>query len=485
MKKTAWVILCACMLSAMFTGCAPAASTEPLAAEEDAAAFGTAEKSGNDETGEKMIGFRAKYVRTDGYRDGEKYPKTVWITSARELEEYCEDNRERYYLESRKDPTSGRSIGFMDEIQRYDDDFFEAFDLLFVILEEGSGSVRHEVTGVRVLPSQNGKHILRPEIDRLVPEVGTEDMAEWHIMIEVEKKYGQAASEKVDPVIEEKRADGLPEPACRSETGGHAAEVTGPYGRLSILIPDTWTAEPAPMDSGKLMDGLYGLILKPTDAPADHLELYCTDSFGVCGTGLSEETRDLAGCAAVIGTFDDHAHWDFVAFPKDGAQIVARHTGGSSWTAAIWNETMAILDSVQFDTGVAEGGASQFIRESEADEIAVVMEVSRVTESGLTVTFRQYDERDAGELIVGEGFVLSRLEGEEWTEVPPVIEKGAFNDIGYPIPTQGKVELETNWEWLYGKLVPGTYRITKTVWETTGEGASRAYPLTAQFILAG
>ena len=486
-NKAAALALCICLIAALPAGCGRAESrteTDPAEPEETAPGTGEQEME-NEEPEEQAVGFQARYVRTDGYHDGEAYPKTVWITSAGELREYCEANRDYYWMGSVTDPNSGRDVGFTAAVSGYGDAFFEAHDLLFVLLEEGSGSIRHEVTAVRALPSGDGKYVIRPEITEIIPEAMSDDMAEWHILIEIEKKYGKTASEKTEPVITARYVDRLPETPCRSEVGGDTVSVTGPYGQISVYLPDTWTAEAAPMDSGKLTYGLYGLILKPADAPADHIELTCTDSFGVCGTGLSEEKRELAGTEAVIGTFDGHAHWDFIAFPggEAQAQVVAQHTDGYSWTAAIWNEAMAILDTMRFDRSVAEGGAGQYIPESENDETAVFMDVSHVTASGLTVRFRQCDERDYDEIFFGEGYTLSRLEGDGWTEVPAVIDDWAFTAEAILIPALGETELETDWEWLYGRLTPGTYRITKTVWARGAAAVS--FPLTAQFLLAG
>ena len=56
------------------------------------------------------------------------------------------------------------------------------------------------------------------------------------------------------------------------------------------------------------------------------------------------------------------------------------------------------------------------------------------------------------------------------------------------IPKNGETEMETNWEWLYGKLEPGTYKITKTVLDSgaSGEGDSlNRYTVSAQFLIAG
>lgn len=150
----------------------------------------------------KSIDFKAQYIRTNGYSDGETYPKMFWISSTEELEAYYELNREKYDLESRAEPDSDQTIGFADAVKNCCDEFFEKHDLLLVVLEEGSGSVRHEVTEVRLTPSMYDRvmYFIQPEIKRIVPETGTCDMAQWHIIIEVGKEYGMSAEIKA-PII--------------------------------------------------------------------------------------------------------------------------------------------------------------------------------------------------------------------------------------------------------------------------------------------
>lgn len=439
------------------------------------------------------IEFHAQYIRTNGYSEGEAYPKIFWIASNGELKEYYESNREKYDFASREHPYSDETIGFADALKRYDDVFFEENELLFVLLEEGSGSVRHKVTEIKAMLSQdNGKqYILQPVIERLIPYAGTDDMAEWHIIIEIRKKYGSAVSELKTPDItnteyhEISGLSGLTDEREYVDT----ASVGGPYGQISAVIPGTWEAEAVPVDSDRLVteNGLYGLILKPNGASDGQIELFCTDFFGVCGTGLSSKEITLAGSIVHVGTFDEHEHWDFITFQSEKPQIVAMHTDCSSWTEDMWGEALLILDTVKFDESRKEGGIGQFIPESENDAIAVIMEVSHVTSSGLFVRFRQYDKRDVAELFYGEGYTLERLEGDSWVEVPQIIDNGAFTDVGYIIPAGGETEQEIDWEWLYGKLPSGTYRIGKLVWDSsnkTGHTDIPAYPLKTQFIIA-
>ena len=139
-----------------------------------------------EEPGDGSVPFTAQYIRTNGYHDGARYPAVTLIGSAEELQAYYEANKGLYDLSHKEAVYSDTTIGFADAIGKYDDAWFETHQLLLVLLEEGSGSVRHEVTKVTAGPEP------AVEIDRLVPWVGTDDMAEWHILIETERVFDPA-----------------------------------------------------------------------------------------------------------------------------------------------------------------------------------------------------------------------------------------------------------------------------------------------------
>lgn len=126
-----------------------------------------------------------RYVRTD-YEEGAD-PKSFWISSAGELQQYVQET----------------CPALTDVLGAYDEAFFAENDLMVVVKTEGSGSNSHELTGVKVSPSQTeGKqYVLQPEIKRLVPECGTCDLAGWHILITIAKDHGAAVSELDAPVF--------------------------------------------------------------------------------------------------------------------------------------------------------------------------------------------------------------------------------------------------------------------------------------------
>ncbi len=147
----------------------------------------------NDKTSELVMGslasvsieYSAQYIRTNAIGEGITYPQVKIIRSVEELKAYYEANKDIYYLERRENYGSDYTRGFLDACDKYDEAYFENQILVIMVLEEGSGSISHKVTNVGVIGINEAK-MMTIEIDRIIPEIGTCDMAEWHILIEPE-----------------------------------------------------------------------------------------------------------------------------------------------------------------------------------------------------------------------------------------------------------------------------------------------------------
>lgn len=136
------------------------------------------------------LDFKAQYIRTHSHFDShDSYRKTALIKDKGELEKYYADNSDKYNL---KWDDSDR---FYQAVSGYDEEFFKDHCLLFVIVQEGSGSVSHNVKKV-AYSAENG--MIVPTIERIVPEFGTCDMAQWHIIIELDALYGGARAIEIN-----------------------------------------------------------------------------------------------------------------------------------------------------------------------------------------------------------------------------------------------------------------------------------------------
>lgn len=124
----------------------------------------------------QKIDFTAQYIRTSMPKDDIDYPQVTYIGSLDELVAYYNDNWEKLGLGKISD-------SFFTATKKYDAEFFGQNAIILTLLEEGSGSISHNVESVRV----DGDGTLYLKILSISPEVGTCDMAYWHIVTEVKK----------------------------------------------------------------------------------------------------------------------------------------------------------------------------------------------------------------------------------------------------------------------------------------------------------
>lgn len=137
------------------------------------------------------------------------------------------------------------------------------------------------------------------------------------------------------------------------------------------------------------------------------------------------------------------------------------------------------------NTDVVQGGSYVYKEESQISEIAVSFSLKNITPTGATLVFHQYNANaPKGELIYGEDFVIEVLENGEWEKAPIPIEGNyAFHDIGIMLPCENISEREVDWEWLYGELEPGEYRIGKSILDSVESGIFDKYMVYAYFVV--
>ena len=123
------------------------------------------------------LSFQAQYVRTNSYQEGKVYPLVVPIRTREQLDSYLDKNSAAYPFSDSFDDTPS----FLEAVEDYGDCFFSKKALLLVVLEESSGAIRHEVASV--MPQEQGIQI---NIRRIRPDAYTQDMAQWHIIIELD-----------------------------------------------------------------------------------------------------------------------------------------------------------------------------------------------------------------------------------------------------------------------------------------------------------
>ncbi|MEL7608955.1 MAG: hypothetical protein AAGU74_05575 [Bacillota bacterium] len=141
--------------------------------------------------------FTARFFRADGKAEGGwefvgslaanaetmiissvRHIPVISVESAAALSEFLEAGSEFYQF----DIAYGGEESFVDAAKKYDDAFFADHLLLILCTQETSGSIRHEIAGA---PIAEGK--LTVIVKAVVPEIGTDDMADWFIVLEIAK----------------------------------------------------------------------------------------------------------------------------------------------------------------------------------------------------------------------------------------------------------------------------------------------------------
>lgn len=98
------------------------------------------------------------------------------------------------------------------------------------------------------------------------------------------------------------------------------------------------------------------------------------------------------------------------------------------------------------------------------DKWGIYLSADNVTPSGMTLKIEQFGGKATGELQTGEWFKLETTVNDKWQEVNtnPLIDF-AWHQTAYSIKRNDITELDVEWEWLYGKLPSGYYRLSKEI----------------------
>lgn len=256
-----------------------------------------------------------QYIRTDGYRDGAEFPRVEIIRSVEELDSYYEANKGFFDLERNPDPASDSTLGFLDACDEYDAAYFEDNYLVFVLLEEGSGSIRHEVTETTI--SSDGE--LTVFIDTITPEIGTCDMAEWHIILEMSRKVEVADADDVLVYLNGKLASGT------------EGKIEEPYISYADAI---FKAPPA-----------LRLVSEGVTAPVNlgthswSYDLGDGTSAGVC----CDHAHPL-DCKKYVTPIELYQRAAWLAFEDDPDSVTIH-----CWPDSKWGQTQAESEPVEFD----------------------------------------------------------------------------------------------------------------------------------------
>lgn len=132
-------------------------------------------------------------------------------------------------------------------------------------------------------------------------------------------------------------------------TPAETVTASGTAGTLRVQVPDGWKYEVCPEGTLDDSEACFGVKIWPDSGSDSCVQLYWSDSFGVCGTGLKEETLTLAGDSVSAGYYDGDKNWTFLSYQGKNSGIVAWADPNAPWFAAQGEQVLAMLDTVEWE----------------------------------------------------------------------------------------------------------------------------------------
>ncbi len=344
-----------------------------------------------------FVDFGVQYVRTNGYHEDVEYPVVKIIRSVEELNEYYENTKDKYDLGRKENVYADTTIGFLDACDKYDEAYFEEQILVMVLLEEGSGSIRHNVDNVKL--GTDGK--LYVSIRTISPEVGTADMAEWHILIEPEENVDVKSEDDVVVLIN----------GTNPKTQPSVVREGGIYSNIALTVPYDWEYQTVRGEDS--ID--YCIEFWPEGQTSGKIQVWYYDAFGVCGTGLEEEKITIAGYEANKGTYDNKDLWDFISLIGMPGKYVIMNLGAEVWWGEYGVEAMEILESMRVAEGIINRAEAIAIAEKNVTVKYDQTHADFDTEKGLwNVSFSQQLAAGGNQdfVITHEGKIVDVIFGE-------------------------------------------------------------------------
>lgn len=148
--------------------------------------------------------------------------------------------------------------------------------------------------------------------------------------------------------------------------------------------------------------------------------------------------------------------------PDIEAEEIITHNGKEYKTSELCDATLHWLSLSEQEKMLSSYFPPEFMIFEET--WGITLSAENITPVGLTIKCTQSAGEPTGELQTGSWYIIENWTKENgWKEMPYVIEGVGWTSEAWIIPINDTCEWKVNWEWLYGTLPKGKYRIGKQI----------------------
>lgn len=276
------------------------------------------------------IDFKPQYIRTNALLSDGKYPIVKMLRSFDDLRAYTFAMQDAYSLENNVGGSKD-DIDFVSATKKYTEEYFKDNILVIIVLEEGSGSTRHSVEKVEA--GNDGK--LYVDIKTNSPEVGTSDMAQWHVLIEAKSDADVQNESDVVVSLDDKSV----------QTQPIILRQVSKNSNLTISIPYDWEYRTMKVNDGSA----HSIEFWPKSEKRGKITLQYRELFAVPDILFNVEILKFGKYTAKKYTSGDI--WSHIIFEDLAGCYVVTHENADKWLEEYNDQIMDILCSVKLAEG--------------------------------------------------------------------------------------------------------------------------------------
>lgn len=190
--------------------------------------------------------------------------------------------------------------------------------------------------------------------------------------------------------------------------------------------------------------------------------------------------RGFAACFAVLAVCSFFAGRFFNLGAPTESESMAE--GESVQTEQFNGEGSMTEDSMTYPvdgSGDTHGSGSA----TDYTDLGIMLAAQDVSPTGLTLVCTRDGGFTDAEIISGSWYTVEQREGDTWAELPYLLDNVVWTAEGWIITPDTSTEWAVDWEWLYGELGAGEYRIGKEFLCEQASGSHERFVLYTEFFI--